>query len=159
MDSLNYNYNSGTNQLNYVTDGVSSGNYIDDIDNESSNNYIYDSIGNLIHDCRNLHYRNPLAMNLHDEIEREEEGQIRQNAWMGLVVGISCLIIGLYLSFEPYLHDFYGEVTYRYSSAIGHANASPRKSVWAFYIFSFFAFWISINNFRQMRKTRRNSKR
>jgi RHS repeat-associated protein len=50
MDQFKYHYNSGTNQLNYVTDAVTAGNYPNDIDNESSNNYLYDAIGNLTSD-------------------------------------------------------------------------------------------------------------
>jgi uncharacterized protein RhaS with RHS repeats len=38
------------NKLNHVRDQVSSGNYSADIDNQSSNNYTYDRIGNLIKD-------------------------------------------------------------------------------------------------------------
>jgi RHS repeat-associated protein len=53
MDSMNYQYNrdvSGNlvnNKLSYVKDQVSSSNYAVDIDNQSSNNYLYDRIGNL----------------------------------------------------------------------------------------------------------------
>jgi hypothetical protein len=43
-------YVSGTNKLNYVDDSKSSGNYSDDIDDQASNNYDYDEIGNLISD-------------------------------------------------------------------------------------------------------------
>jgi hypothetical protein len=50
MDSMNYFYNKGTNQLNHVTDGVSSGNYPNDIDNEGNNNYKYNKIGQLAKD-------------------------------------------------------------------------------------------------------------
>ncbi|MDQ6755393.1 MAG: hypothetical protein M3004_00505 [Bacteroidota bacterium] len=47
MDSFNYHYNTGNNQLNFVTDSVAASNYTEDIDNQSSNNYSYDKIGNL----------------------------------------------------------------------------------------------------------------
>jgi RHS repeat-associated protein len=53
MDSMNYQYNrdvSGNlvnNKLSYVKDQVNSNNYPTDIDNQSSNNYLYDRIGNL----------------------------------------------------------------------------------------------------------------
>lgn len=50
MDKLAYHYNANANQLNYVEDSVSSSNYSNDIDNQSSNNYQYDEIGNLVHD-------------------------------------------------------------------------------------------------------------
>jgi RHS repeat-associated protein len=51
MDSLNYYYNTNTNQLNHVTDGVASGNYPNDIDNETSaRNYRYNAIGQLAKD-------------------------------------------------------------------------------------------------------------
>lgn len=48
MDSLNYHYTSGTNQLEYVDDISSS--YSDDIDDQASGNYNYDKIGNLVSD-------------------------------------------------------------------------------------------------------------
>jgi RHS repeat-associated protein len=50
MDSLNYNYVMGTNQLDHVSDSVASGNYDVDIDSQKSGNYKYDAIGNLIKD-------------------------------------------------------------------------------------------------------------
>ncbi|WP_207516014.1 RHS repeat-associated core domain-containing protein [Longitalea luteola] len=56
MDSLTYNYNRGingkivNNKLNYISDQISAGNYTVDIDNQASNNYQYDKIGNLIKD-------------------------------------------------------------------------------------------------------------
>ncbi len=49
MDQLTYHYNAGSNQLNYVGDAVAS-TYTDDIDNQISNNYGYDAIGNLTSD-------------------------------------------------------------------------------------------------------------
>lgn len=50
MDSLKYKYNKGTNQLNYVTDGVAATNYPNDIDNQTVNNYKYNAIGKLAKD-------------------------------------------------------------------------------------------------------------
>jgi hypothetical protein len=50
MDSLTYFYNLNTNQLNTIHDSVPAGNYSVDIDNQSANNYAYDSIGNLMKD-------------------------------------------------------------------------------------------------------------
>ncbi len=50
MDSMFYHYNTNTNQLNYIHDAVSSSNYSTDIDDQSANNYSYDSTGNLISD-------------------------------------------------------------------------------------------------------------
>jgi hypothetical protein len=50
MDSLNYHYNKGTNQLNWVHDTVPKTNYPEDIDNETPNNYLYNSIGQLAKD-------------------------------------------------------------------------------------------------------------
>jgi RHS repeat-associated protein len=52
MDSLTYNYNANNNQLNYVQDAVGNGNYKEDIDNQSSNNYHYDAIGNITQDIK-----------------------------------------------------------------------------------------------------------
>jgi RHS repeat-associated protein len=51
MDSMTYHYQSGTNKLTYVDDVVSSSNYTDDIDDQSSGNYTYDAIGNMISDA------------------------------------------------------------------------------------------------------------
>ena len=50
MDQLSYHYIDSTNKLDYVTDPVSSSNYEEDIDTQSSHNYEYDEIGNLISD-------------------------------------------------------------------------------------------------------------
>jgi RHS repeat-associated protein len=50
MDTLVYHYMTNTNKLTYVDDAVSSGNYAVDIDDQSTGNYDYDAIGNLIQD-------------------------------------------------------------------------------------------------------------
>ena len=50
MDSLNYKYVTGTNKLDHVRDSVSAGNYSMDIDDQSTGNYAYDKIGNMISD-------------------------------------------------------------------------------------------------------------
>jgi hypothetical protein len=54
MDDLSYTYNAGTgngsNQLNHVLDDIISTNYTVDIDGQSTNNYTYDEIGQLIED-------------------------------------------------------------------------------------------------------------
>ena len=50
MDDLTYHYTSGTNKLNRVADAVGDGNYTIDIDNQSSVNYEYDAIGNMVRD-------------------------------------------------------------------------------------------------------------
>ena len=50
MDNLTYHYQAGTNKLGYIGDAVASGNYANDLDNQSSGNYTYDSIGNLLTD-------------------------------------------------------------------------------------------------------------
>ena len=52
MDDLSYEYNTSLNQLNHVTDGegvVSS----DDLGTQSTNNYLYDEIGQLTKDVAN----------------------------------------------------------------------------------------------------------
>jgi RHS repeat-associated protein len=60
MDSLSYKYNRDingrllNNKLNHVRDAVAAGNYADDIDNQSSNTYTYDKIGNLKTDYSEL---------------------------------------------------------------------------------------------------------
>jgi RHS repeat-associated protein len=50
MDNMVYSYVSGTNKLDHINDSVSSSNYTTDIDDQSSGNYKYDSIGQLISD-------------------------------------------------------------------------------------------------------------
>ena len=50
MDRLSYTYRDGTNQLWSVQDGIASGAYAGDIDNQGGSNYSYDRIGNLIGD-------------------------------------------------------------------------------------------------------------
>jgi hypothetical protein len=50
MDSLNYFYIPGTNQLDHVSDSVPSGNYPADIDGQTTGNYKYDSLGQLVSD-------------------------------------------------------------------------------------------------------------
>ena len=53
MDELEYNYNSGTNQLNYVVDrlgGFEQDGSMGDITTQASNNYLYDAKGQLIED-------------------------------------------------------------------------------------------------------------
>src|SRR5690606_20020306 len=52
--------------LNHVTDLVASGNYSVDIDNQSSNNYQYDAIGNLIKD--NAEGISPITWNVYGKI-------------------------------------------------------------------------------------------
>jgi len=54
QDSLNYKYNAGTNQLQYITDNVASNVSTTDIDNQSPNNYIYDKSGNMVADNSEL---------------------------------------------------------------------------------------------------------
>jgi RHS repeat-associated protein len=56
MDLLTYTYNTNTNQLNRVQDGVTASKYgsdpgdVEDVDNQQANNYTYDEIGNMIRD-------------------------------------------------------------------------------------------------------------
>jgi RHS repeat-associated protein len=50
QDSLNYKYNAGTNQLQYITDNVATNVSATDIDNQNPNNYIYDKSGNMVAD-------------------------------------------------------------------------------------------------------------
>ncbi|MCO5948099.1 RHS repeat domain-containing protein [Mucilaginibacter flavidus] len=57
-----------TNKLAYVTDQVPAGNYTEDIDNQSPNNYKYDAIGNLVSDVAE-HITN-IEWNLKDKISR-----------------------------------------------------------------------------------------
>jgi RHS repeat-associated protein len=56
MDSLTYNYYTGTNKLSYVRDKVNgstshSSNYTEDLEDQGANNYTYDEIGNLKSDA------------------------------------------------------------------------------------------------------------
>jgi len=51
MDSLEYKYYAGTNQLRQVRDSVNDASYADDIDNQAdTSNYLYDPIGNIVKD-------------------------------------------------------------------------------------------------------------
>jgi len=53
MDSLRYQYESGTSRLSYVSDSVTAGTYPDDIDDQTPGaNYRYDGSGNLISDAQ-----------------------------------------------------------------------------------------------------------
>jgi RHS repeat-associated protein len=52
MDSLNYFYYANTNKLNWIKDTVGASKFSVDIDNEATNNYVYDSIGNLTKDVK-----------------------------------------------------------------------------------------------------------
>lgn len=50
-DQLSYNYNPGTNQLNYVTDSKdASSTYTDDFKGQQADNYAYDYSGKLVRD-------------------------------------------------------------------------------------------------------------
>jgi hypothetical protein len=48
IDILAYNYNTLTNKLNYITDGA--GKVLNDLPNQSADNYLYDGSGNLTKD-------------------------------------------------------------------------------------------------------------
>ncbi|HVU56937.1 MAG TPA: RHS repeat-associated core domain-containing protein [Puia sp.] len=50
MDKLQYNYTAGTNQLDHIHDTVTTSSSYDDIKSQSSGNYKYDSIGQLVSD-------------------------------------------------------------------------------------------------------------
>ena len=50
MDAFSYAYTPGTNRLRHVIDPTPAGNYTNDIDNQNSDNYTYDRIGNLTKD-------------------------------------------------------------------------------------------------------------
>jgi hypothetical protein len=50
MDILTYNYTDYTNRLTRVKDSRPAGNYLTDIDNQPTNNYAYNAIGNLVSD-------------------------------------------------------------------------------------------------------------
>lgn len=52
MDSMRYHYEPGKNQLLSISDDVSPTAYDNDIDGQVSNNYVYDSIGNMIKDIQ-----------------------------------------------------------------------------------------------------------
>lgn len=51
MDNLRYKYKSGTNQLDHVEDAVTGRPYKEDLRNQSTANYSYDAVGNLISDA------------------------------------------------------------------------------------------------------------
>lgn len=58
VDKLTYNYtNTGTNQLNSITEGAAVTADVNDIENQSSGNYVYDTIGQLKQNVsENLYY-------------------------------------------------------------------------------------------------------
>lgn len=63
MDNLAYSYNSATNQLNAVTDGVASNNYDNDLDGQSAGNYFYDPSGRTTKDGTTT-----IAWNIYDKV-------------------------------------------------------------------------------------------
>ncbi|MBO9730131.1 MAG: hypothetical protein J7623_15945 [Chitinophaga sp.] len=52
MDSMKYHYQPGKNQLLSISDDVDPLAYNNDIDGQGNNNYVYDSIGNLVKDVK-----------------------------------------------------------------------------------------------------------
>lgn len=50
MDDLTYAYQDGRNRVRHVKDAIAAGNYSQDIDSQSDDNYTYDNLGNLIAD-------------------------------------------------------------------------------------------------------------
>lgn len=51
MDRLHYNYITGTNQLDHITDDVTDdARYANDLDGQTAGNYVYDAIGELTQD-------------------------------------------------------------------------------------------------------------
>lgn len=50
MDNLNYHYNAGTNQLNYIDDAITTSLYGTDLDDQSTGNYSYDKAGRMQND-------------------------------------------------------------------------------------------------------------
>gem|GEM_PF-3674828 len=50
MDEFTYQYTNGNNRLRHVTDPVNANNFNNDIDNQNSDNYTYDRLGNLTKD-------------------------------------------------------------------------------------------------------------
>ncbi|MFY0254662.1 hypothetical protein ACDQ55_11985 [Chitinophaga sp. 30R24] len=68
MDQLTYHYQAGTNKLSWIHDEVGAGEYDNDIDPQTSGNYQYDSIGNLIAD-RDGHL-DSIVWNVYGKISR-----------------------------------------------------------------------------------------
>ena len=50
LDQLQYNYIEGTNQLQYISDGVNNSADATDLENQASTNYAYNAIGQLSKD-------------------------------------------------------------------------------------------------------------
>lgn len=48
MDQFTYSYNSETNQLNHVADAISNSGLTSDLEGQAANNYVYNSIGQLV---------------------------------------------------------------------------------------------------------------
>jgi RHS repeat-associated protein len=73
MDQLNYTYTANTNKLSFVTETVAAATFANDIDNQTTGNYVYDAIGNLIKD--NSEGIDTIAWNVYGKMTR-----IKKNA-------------------------------------------------------------------------------
>lgn len=71
MDRLHYNYITGTNKLDHITDDVTDdARYATDLDGQTAGNYDYDAIGNLIKDTKGI--IGSLQWNVYGKIKRIE---------------------------------------------------------------------------------------
>ncbi len=72
MDSLYYNYDAGTNRLNYLTDyGVTVYGINTDLKDQNLNNYQYDAIGNL--KSSGFRSLNEIKWNVYGKIRRDHQ--------------------------------------------------------------------------------------
>ncbi len=86
MDSLTYNYNSGTNQLNYIKDSALAGTTTYDLKTQPVNNYGYDAIGNIIKDS--IEKINNIVWNVYGKItEIDHSGTTSYNTVRNISYG------------------------------------------------------------------------
>ncbi|AUC77565.1 RHS repeat domain-containing protein [Olleya sp. Bg11-27] len=88
MDNFTYNYNPLTNQLNHVTDAVVGNTGTDDLKTQQVNNYIYNSIGQLV-------------------TETQDGKQI------GYTYNASGLVSGVKVDNIPYINFYYNDKGHR----------------------------------------------
>ncbi|MFH0893271.1 MAG: hypothetical protein V2A54_02445, partial [Bacteroidota bacterium] len=123
MDNLAYNYYSGTNKLAWVDDDPSySGNYGEDIDDQSSGNYKYDAIGQLYYDY--IEEIDSVVWNLYGKVSKiirragstKPQVEYEYNANGDLIEGIE----------KPYNHlndDIYWTKIFYSNDAMGNVMA------------------------------------
>lgn len=135
MDSMTYSYNTASNQLNHVDDGVAANSYADDIDDQSTNNYAYDKSGNLIKDVQE---GLTISWNAYDKIAQVQDADSKQtinfrydasgNRLVKQVMPIKKPVINTY-----YIRDAQGNIlaTYHYKHPVTNIfGQTPKDTIW-----------------------------